>query len=492
MPLFRPSLPALVLALVTGPLHAQGPASVDLPRSVTDALVAQALPAESLSAWVQPVDDPLPLLAVRAEQPRPLASVMKLVTTGAALRLLSPTHTWQTDVVLGGPVDRQGVLHGPLYVRAGGDPSLDATRLGAWLQQWRSAGLHTIRGDIVVDRSTFDLPAHDAAAFDGQPLKPYNAGPDAWLLAHQSTSLVLQPDLRRPGRARVHLWPELAGVTLSDRVRLAGAASGDCGDWRSGLELQVDATAGRITVTGSYPLACGLQNWPLRWPQAREGEHSERVWTAAWKAAGGHWHGRWRAGMGPADAVAWQRWTSPPLSELVRDINKFSNNVMARHVFLALGGDPAQPLAAATVERARQRVAEHVRASTRDAASRTSPCDGDRLVLDNGSGLSRTEGASARCMGRWVQAMWQDPLMPEWLASLPIAGLDGTARRMGVAVGRAHVKTGSLDDVSAIAGIVQTPQGQRRIVVAVVHDPGAERARPVLRALLDWAGSDPP
>jgi D-alanyl-D-alanine carboxypeptidase/D-alanyl-D-alanine-endopeptidase (penicillin-binding protein 4) len=141
---------------------------------------------------------------------------------------------------------------------------------------------------------------------------------------------------------------------------------------------------------------------------------------------------------------------------------------------------------------ARTVVTRHVQASTRQTDG-SRPCEApDALLMDNGSGLSRTEGASARCMGRWVQVMWQDPFMPEWLASLPVAGLDGTARRMTAATGRAHLKTGSLDDVVSVAGIVQGLSGRRYTLVAVVNDPQAERARGALQSLLQWVTEDAP
>ena len=174
---------------------------------------------------------------------------------------------------------------------------------------------------------------------------------------------------------------------------------------------------------------------------------------------------------------------------MVRDINKFSNNVMARQLFLTLGLD--EDTGRATLETARRQVGEHVRAATRDGAG-ASACDGPALQLDNGSGLSRMETATARCMARWVRVMWADPLMPEWLASLPVAGVDGTARRLGAAIGRAHLKTGSIDGVAAIAGVVQDRNERRWVVVAVINDPRASASRAVLQATVGWVADTAP
>ena len=122
--------------------------------------------------------------------------------------------------------------------------------------------------------------------------------------------------------------------------------------------------------------------------------------------------------------------------------------------------------------------------------SATSGCRDDGLVLDNGSGLSRPEHTSARCMAQWLQSMWRSPVMPEFIASLPLNGVDGTTRRWQAAAGLAHIKTGSLDGVVSVSGYVLGESRQRIVVVGVVNHPRADAARPLLQALVDWARQD--
>ena len=464
---------------------AQPPQPPVLPAPIAQALLDSGLPVSAVSLWVQSVDEDRPRLALQGDTPRQMASVMKLLTTGVALRTLGPAYRWHTTTALNGSLDAHGVLRGDVHIKASGDPSVDGMRLADALRSWREAGLREIRGDVVVDRSLFVLPPYDAAAFDGQPLKPYNAGPDAWLLAHGAVSLMLRPDPGRTGQVRSTLSPALAEVTLDSRLTLDAQAP--CGDWRQALQLDIDpgpAQQRTVRLRGRYPAACQDQAWPLRWPAATGQEHSARVFAAAWRDAGGLLRGQVREGPWPAQASPWIDWVSPPLAEVVRDINKFSNNVMARQLFLTVGLE--SDTGHATLDTARTRVTEQVRQATRDSVS-GGPCEGAALQLDNGSGLSRHEIASAHCMARWVQVMWRDPLMPEWLASLPVAGVDGTARRMVAAIGQAHLKTGSLDGVASIAGVVQDAHGRRWVVVAVVNDPRAPVARQLLQATVAWA-----
>ncbi len=485
-------LARLLPALLAAPSLAVQAAPTPLPPPVSAALQAAGVPPEAVSMLVSPVDEGPVRLAHDTEAVRQMASVMKLFTTGAALRTLGPAYTWRTEVALGGTLKPSGKLDGPLYLKGSGDPSLVLENVQLMMSRWRGAGLKTIQGDLLLDRRAYDLPPHDPAAFDGQPLKPYNAGPDALLLNHQAVSLRFAPDAARPGQVRVSMEPELDGVRLQASIRLQ--PQGGCGDWREALTLRMQPASGwkqhdlrpwTLAVQGPYPAACGAREWPVLWRGDGPGDHAARLLSATWKQLGGRLDGQIQTGAWPADAAVWQTWVSPPLAQVVRDINKFSNNVMARQLFLALAPAPGP----ATLDKARQAVMQQVLDGTRDSLGH-SPCEATQLAMDNGSGLSRTERSSAACLGRWLQRMWASPTMPEFVASLPITGTDGTARRLLSVAGRAHLKTGSLDGVVALAGYVDGDSGQRYVVVAAVNHPQAEAARPALEALMAWAMRD--
>jgi len=476
------------------------------PAPLAAALQASGLPADAVSWLVWPVDAEAPRWQHLPTAPRQAASVMKLFTTGAALRSLGPAYTWRTEAGLGGPLQRTGALDGPLYLRGGGDPSLVIERVQQMLSRWRGAGLRDIRGDLRIDRSAFDLPPHDPAAFDGQVLKPYNAGADALLLNHGAATLRLLPDAAQPGQVRASLEPALDGVELVNRISPVAKAA--CGDWREALNLSFSPVPGwhhggrnrwRVVVQGPYALGCGEREWPLLWRGDGPDDHSARLLGQAWQDAGGRIDGTVRDGAWPAGVPVWQTWTSPPLAAVVRDINKFSNNVMARQLFLTLGmptaatANSANNSAAssspsprpATLASARAATTQLVQEATRTAQG--NPCEGEALQLDNGSGLSRNERSTAQCLGQWLWAMWRSPVMPEFVSSLPLNGTDGTTRRWQAAAGRAHIKTGSLDGVATVAGYVDGDAGQRTIVVGLINHPRADAGRPLLQALIDWA-----
>ena len=460
----------LALAGPAALAQAQALPSARLPAEVAAALQKARIPADALAVVVAPADGGAPLLRWRAEVPVNPASVMKLVTTYAGLDLLGPTFRWNTPVIFGGPVDTDGTLQGDLVIRGQGDPSLVMERLWLLLRRVQAQGVKTIAGDILLDRSAFALPPHDPAAFDGEPTKPYNAAPDALLVNYRALTLGFVPE-PLTGRAHVLVDPPLAGLRVPDSVPLAGART-PCGDWRAGLQADLSG-ADRLDFAGSFPASCGEKSWPVAY--AAPEQYGARAIEGLWRAMGGRLAGRVREGRAPADATPAFSVASPTLAEVVRDINKYSNNVMAQQLFLTLS---LQSQGSGSFDGSREVVGRWWRERFADV---------EPPVLDNGAGLSRDGRVSAIGLARMLQAAWRSPLMPDLAASLPIAGIDGTLRRSQAGAGSAHLKTGSLRDVSAVAGYVHTASGRRWVLVAVTNHAEAGGSRPAFDALIAWA-----
>ena len=453
----------LVLLLAAGAAHAR-----DLPPTVAQALARARVPAEAVSMVVEEAGGRNgALLSHRAHAAMNPASVMKLVTTLAALETLGPGWSWKTPVYVEGTV-RDGVLQGNLHIQGQGDPKLVAERLWLLLRRVQGLGIRQIHGDIVLDRSAFETVVTDPAEFDGEPLRPYNAAPDALLLNFKSVLITFVVD-RTAGIARLHVEPPLAGVAWPTQIPLR---EGTCNDWRSTLRADFSDPA-QPRFAGRYPADCGEKTWPLAY--ADPASYGARAIEGMWRAIGGELTGRVREGRPPEGLAPAFALESPPLAELVRDINKYSNNVMTQQLFLTLS---LQQQGRGTLTDSR----ELLRAWWRERFG-----TGDEPLISNGAGLSREDRISAAALARLLQYAWASPLMPELMSSLPISGLDGTLRpSRWRAEGSAHLKTGSLRDVAAIAGYVHTPDGRRYVLVAVVNHPNAGAVRPALEALVEW------
>ncbi len=474
----RPALALRALTwLVAGGLMLAGGALARepvLPPEVEAALARAKLPRDALVVQVEEVGAAQPRLSHRAQVAVNPASIMKLITTYAALDLLGPAYTWHTPVLADGPI-RGGVLEGNLYIVGQGDPKLVVERLWLLMRRLQQQGVQEIRGDIVLDRSAFDMPAGNPADFDGEPLRPYNVLPDALLVNFKSMVLSFVPDAAA-GVARVAVEPPMARLQVDTLVPLD--QTGPCDDWRAALGGDFSDSQ-RVRWTGRYPLSCGERTWPVASPDPQG--YNARAIEGMWRHLGGRLGGRVRDGLAPSGPGVQQlaRSSSPPLAEMVRDINKFSNNTMARQVFLTLGlvrRNAGQP--------------EVARAVVQEWLRERLGADADGVVLDNGSGLSRDARASAMVLARLLQSAWASPVMSELMSSLPVSGVDGTMRRATSVAGLAHLKTGSLQDVAGVAGYVLGASGRRYVLVAIVNHPQAAAARPAFEALVAWTIRD--
>ncbi len=463
-----------------------------LPPEVDAALARAKVPRDAVSFLVVDAQGgAAPRLAHRSTSPMNPASTMKLVTTIAALDLLGPAYTWVTPVYVDG-TGQNGVLNGNLYVKGLGDPRLVMERLWLLLRRVQGMGIKTIVGDIVLDRSAFDLPEPDPAKFDGEPLRPYNVAPDALLINFKSVVMTFTPDLGAKV-AQVQYDPPLAGVSLPATVPLNTAAA-DCGDYRGALKGDF-ADPLRFRFGGSYPASCGEKVWPIAYADPKS--YPGRAAQGLWESMGGKVLGTVRNGVVPAPLLASKPAlvvNSATLAEVIRDINKFSNNVMAQQVFLTLGrvAGTAQGLPADVVADANLSPGSF--AASRALMQRwwkDRIGSDDAPVMDNGSGLSRQERITAQAMGRLLQTTYAAPFMPELMSSLPITGVDGTLKRIKTRTsGTAHLKTGTLTGVVTLAGYVHAVSGKRYVLVAFINHANANEARPALDALVDWAGRD--
>ena len=305
-----------------------------LPPAVELALKRAHIPLSAVAVYVQDVDGAKPLLAHNAAQAMNPASTMKLVTTYAALELLGPAYTWKTEAYAGGKLQGD-VLQGDLILKGYGDPKLTMEHFWLLLRRLRALGLREIHGDLVQDRSYFEPAAYDPAQFDGEPLRAYNVGPDALLLNFKAVRFLFVPNADT-GMVTVIAEPKPAGLEFSAAVR---ATDGACGDWRADItaDLESNGRSAKANFAGSMPASCGERYWNAS--LLAQPDYVYGVFKELWQELGGTITGGWRDGVVPADARLLVTGESASNADLVRDINKFSNNVMARQLFLTLGAE---------------------------------------------------------------------------------------------------------------------------------------------------------
>jgi len=451
--------------------------AVALPSTVMQSLKAAGIPLAGVAIEVREAGARRPLVSLNAARPMNPASTMKLLTTYAALDMLGPVYSWKTEAYLDGEL-KDGVLHGNLVLKGYGDPKLALEQFWLWLRELRARGLREIRGDLVLDRSFFELPPHDPAAFDNDPVRAYNVGPDALLLNFNTLRLRYLPD---GNGMKIISEPPLGGMKLDNRLMPQSApatSQGNCNNWDDGILVQPDGDS--VILQGGYPGECGEREHHLNvMPHTR---YVETVFRWLWQELGGSLQGKQRDGVAGASAQLFSTHQSEPLGAVIRDINKFSNNVMARQLFLTLGGlEGSKESATPTnIERSTRAVQDWLQKQRLDFPE---------LVLENGAGLSRTERISAAHLAQLLQHAAAHPLSAEFEASLPILGVDGSVKkrlRESAAASHAHLKTGTLEGVKTIAGYVRSQGGKEWVVVFFINHPNAKYGQAAQDALIEW------
>ncbi|MDP2324428.1 MAG: D-alanyl-D-alanine carboxypeptidase/D-alanyl-D-alanine-endopeptidase [Gammaproteobacteria bacterium] len=463
--------------MLLGPgLPARGQSQSTLPVSVNRILVQHKLPEDSFSAFVQRVGEKEPLLSFNAHVARNPASVIKLLTTFAALETLGPTYQWRTEAYADGRIEG-GTLTGDLLLKGYGDPYLVTERLWLLQRELRTRGLRVIDGNLVIDNSWFAREELDPGAFDGQPYRAYNALPDALLVNFQAVNYTFRPDGAR-GRVEILADPVLANVEVRNNMRLF---SGGCNSSKSGISMVVGSEPSRPRVTFSGALASRCAEYQLLRSVLDGPSFAYGAFRGLWEEQGGRLTGGFRQGQVPNGKSPLLTFQSPPLAEVIRPVNKFSNNVMTRQIFLTMGAETFGP--PGTLDKGRQAV---------QAALARRGLDFPELQTGNGAGLARETRISAASLGRLLLAAHASSFQPEFQASFSLAGLDGTTRRRFLkdpAAGEMHLKTGSLNGVTAIAGYVHSEAGADYVVVVIVNHAkatwgGGQEAQ---NALLRWA-----
>ena len=445
-----------------------------LPPSVQATVEHHNLNPAGLSIFVQELNGN-EVLSFNAETPRNPASTMKTVTALAALEVLKPGYRWETEL-LATSNPKDGVLDDHLYFVGGGDPYLVQERVWLMLQSLMRQGVTRITGDLVLDNRLFAPIVEDTAAFDNQPFRIYNALPSALLTNFNSTYFVFEPT---GNGVSIQAYPKIEDLAIDNKLRLAQRS---CGGYRRGISLSVQQD-NVARFDGRFPNRCKRYGF-TRSVMAPE-TYTAGLIRSIWQQLGGEIEGKTRLGSAPEDAERLVRFKSPTLGDVTRLMNKHSSNLIARHLLLTMGGE--QYGWPATEANGRKAIYQWLTSKQLDFPE---------LVIENGAGRSRDARISAKNLVQLIQSGYQSQYMPEFLASLALLGQDGTLddrHTRSRLNGKAHLKTGRLDHVTAIAGIMQNRSG-RRFALAVLHnDTDVHRGlgEAVQDSLLQWLNDLP-
>jgi D-alanyl-D-alanine carboxypeptidase/D-alanyl-D-alanine-endopeptidase (penicillin-binding protein 4) len=462
------------LLIALGAACAASAVAADLPASARAVLERQSVPESGVSVVAREVANGASLVELNPTEPRAPASTMKLLPTWAALDLLGPAYTWKTRAWSDVPVAR-GVLKGNLYLQGGGDPFLTIERWWRFVSDLRQTGLRVIEGDIVVDQTRFTALAERPEDFDGKFWRTYNVLPDPMLVNLHSSEFTIRPSDDGHG-IDITIQPYPEGLELENQVRLI---AGRCVGKNNRVAYTIEPERPwHVVATGRLATSCGPQTQRLAIMEPAQ--YAWGTFVTLWRQLGGQFRGEMLRAPTPPAARLLLTHESQPLAEIVRVTNKYSSNMMARSLVLAIAAEMSGiPATTASGE-----------AAIKDWL-KTRGLEFPELVIGNGSGLSRDARISADSMARVLRGAWRDRYGPEFLTSLALGGLDGTLEKRFAGLddpSRIRMKTGTLKDVSAIAGFVTGRSGRTYAVVVFVNSPGAQNGsgEAIQAAVIDW------
>lgn len=446
-----------------------------LPESLIALLSKNKVPADNLSIYVRDLNSKQPLLEHNVDIMRSPASTVKLITTFAALKQLGPNYAWRTEAWHRGDIEN-GILKGDLILKGHGDPFMVYERYWKFVHELHDKGLREITGNVIIDNSYYDLPDHDNDAFDGQGFRVYNAGASPLMFNFQATRLMIKPPEDEAATlADIIPFPPSSALTIDNQVALV---KGRCKRQHGRPKLSWSPEK-QLIVKGQFSVSCKPRY--LMRNLSDPTQHAFDAFKHFWTELGGKLHGGLKAGQINGNDELFHSYSSPTLGEQIRLINKWSNNVMTRQLLLTIGANRFG--APATLDKGRDAVLETLKKQGVDTTN---------MVVDNGSGLSRKARVSARQMSQLLEVAYRDAYMPEFMSSMSLPGLDGTLAsrfKSDDQKGRSHLKTGTLNSVTAIAGYMLNRKG-RRLVIVVQHNGSratSARGGKIQDEILRWA-----
>ncbi len=420
-----------------------------------------------------------PLFAHQADAQLNLASNTKVLTTVAALGTLGNGFRWRTAVLADKLPDAAGVIAGDLYLRGRGDPMLTAGHLGELAAELAARGVRTIEGRLVLDASYFDNVV-DPPHYDEQPKERAGFRAPVASLGVARSAVTLTVVANPGGSATVTLEPAAGDYITIVKREVTSVTEGRT---RLRVETKRPATPTKVEYEVTGQIRVGEGSWDFRRRVDDPARFAGEVFRASLAAHGITIRGR-QIAMGTAPPIAKQLAVhdSLPLADVVRFMNKLSDNYVAETVLKTLG---AEARAAAGIA-GPATWADGTAAVAAYLAKLGLPAGSYRAA--NGSGLFASTDVSAAQMTTLLTAAHADyRIGPDLVSSLPIGGTDGTLGRRfrgTPAHGRVRAKTGTLDKVITLAGYIAVDSKQPLAFAILLNDvPAGQRS--IARAAID-------
>lgn len=396
------------------------------------------------------------------------ASTMKLFTTATALQTLGPDFRFQTRIFMRGR-SADGVFNGDIIIRGDGDPTLtwyegfsDSTSFNRFAAHLKRHGIREIAGRLIGDDNVFDEQSLGWGWGWENEFSSFSAPIGGLTVNRNCVSVVVTPGTAVGEPCAVRLVPPIRNGIIENRCITVADSE------RAGFNIERSRGSERLVLVGRLPISYGAEQRTV--PVINPTLYTLQVLRCALERSGI----KVNSDLYDIDDLAGYNYplyapifthNSEPLSVIVRDINKNSNNLAAESLLKALG---YAVYGTGSAESGAQAI---------DAWGRRNNIPMEGMAIVDGSGLSRKSAVTPAAFVHLLSVMRQDSVFYD---SLPISGKDGTlAHRMNDALcrGRIRAKTGTLEGVFALSGYAESQSGQELIFCITINQAPSARGR---------------
>jgi len=442
-----------------------------LPASINTIINKSGISKKDISIYIKEVGQGGRVIAsLNADKTRTPASVIKVLATYAAVLKLGFDYRWPTQFYTTGAL-QNGVLRGDLYVKGFGDPTLGAKDLESIVANIKAKGIQKITGNIVIDRTYFDVGSKDNSGFDQHTFSPYNAMPDAMMFNERISTICVTPNKNNVRKKYVD-----GSYKVVNKLQRVNKPCKGRYSWPA-FKIDKSKVVPEVVFQGKISKRCGKRD--ICKVITKPYKSFYYALKDALQRSGVKVAGTMRLSKISPNANILFTHYSKSLEKIISKTAKKSNNLYARHLLLLLGAKVYG--APATVAKGRKAVEQILR--SKGALSRGT------LKIDNGSGLSRSAKMSAKILADMYDNAYER-YGQRWMNTLSIAGVDGTIKkrfRGTVVKKRAWMKTGTLKRVKNIGGYVKSRQGRLYTAVILVNtNQGRWKAAKLQNDIMTW------
>jgi D-alanyl-D-alanine carboxypeptidase/D-alanyl-D-alanine-endopeptidase (penicillin-binding protein 4) len=400
------------------------------------------------------------------------ASLTKIITSFIALDKLGPNYKWKSDFYYTGQL-KDDTIQGDLIFVGRGDASFSIDNLEFLIREIQKKGIKKIEGNLILDKSYFGkIPS--IIDFDADPMRAYNVLPNAISIQSNTINFKFTP---LDNNVKIDVKPELNYLKIKNNLRLSNK---NCVSWKQSLDYQKSNDLLDDTIIFQGFLSKKCSNKEIDLSVTDNSRYFYEVFKYLWTQNGGSFKGGyWVNDKQKLDGKILASHLSKPLGVLIRDMNKYSLNLMSRNLMLTV----------MKVDLKRQVTEDDVNLFVLNWLS-NQDISTNNIFVENGAGLSRKTSINADSLLEIMEKIYEHPYMPEMLASFSILNEDGTLETkmpFSKAKKNGHFKTGSLKNVSAIAGYLVDKGKNKKIVIFLMNDKEANKSYSFQKELINLA-----